>query len=138
MAEANEAQRAAFKRSLISLAVTLVIMALLLFVPAGTLSWARGWWFWAISVAAFAVTIAVLWRLNPDIFVARSRIQPGTKALDYLFLTLILGGFIAVLPVAGLDYRFGWSQTADWAVWLGYALFVLGFAGQTWPQAVNR
>ena len=26
----------------------------------------------------------------------------------------------------------------DWVVWLGYALFVLSFAGQTWPQAVNR
>jgi protein-S-isoprenylcysteine O-methyltransferase Ste14 len=138
MTEATEAQRAALKRSLFSLIITIVVMGLLLFAPAGTLGWARGWWFLTTSVAAVIIAIAVLWRLNPDIFVARSRVQPGTKTLDYLYLTMVLGGLVAILPVAGLDYRFGWSQTPNWAVWFGYALFILGFAGQTWPQAVNR
>ena len=46
---------------------------------------------------------------------------------------------MAVLPVAGLDFRFGWGPAAPgWAVGLGYVLFVAGFAGQVWPQAVNR
>ena len=40
--------------------------------------------------------------------------------------------------VAGLDHRFGWSAVPNWVVALGYVLFVLSFAGQTWPQAVNR
>src|SRR5688572_11852936 len=99
MTEATEAQRAALKRSLFSLFITIVVMGLLLFVPAGTLGWVRGWWFLTTSVAAIIIAITVLWRFNPDIFVARSRVQPGTKTLDYLYLTMVLGGLIAILPV---------------------------------------
>jgi protein-S-isoprenylcysteine O-methyltransferase Ste14 len=138
MAEATGAQRAALKRSLFSLVITVAIMGLLLFVPAGTLNWARGWWFLAASVAAILVAMAVLWRVNPDIFVARSRIQPGTKTRDHLYLTFVLGGLAGILPIAGLDFRFGGAMAPDWVVLLGYALFALGFAGTTWPQAVNR
>jgi len=68
---------AAVRQSLIALVVTLVIMGVILLVPAGTLNWPRGWWFCAAFVVATLIAIAVLWRLNPEIFVARSRVQPG-------------------------------------------------------------
>src|SRR6185312_15128831 len=70
MPEPTSQDRAAIARGLVSLVVTIVIMALLLFLPAGTADWPLGWWF----IAAF----------------------------------------------------------------VSYVLFVLSFAGQTWPQAVNR
>jgi protein-S-isoprenylcysteine O-methyltransferase Ste14 len=138
MAKATERQRAALKSSLIKLVITIAVMGLLLFVPAGTLSWGRGWWFCAVFAFAVVLGLVVLWQLNPEIFEARSRVQPGTKAHDYLYLTMVLGGLTAILPVAGLGFRFGWAQTPDWAVWLGYVLFAVSFAGQTWPQVVNR
>jgi len=138
MVEANQAQRQALRQSLISLVVTLVIMAALLFVPAGTPDWPLGLWFMAAFLVAIGLSILVLWRANPDIFVARSRVQAGTKAWDYVFLVLIIGGLAALLPVAGLDYRFGWAQAPGWLVVVGYVLFVLSFAGQVWPQATNR
>jgi protein-S-isoprenylcysteine O-methyltransferase Ste14 len=131
-------ESAAVARSLVALVVTLAMMVLLLFVPAGTIAWARGWGLCAAFLLATLIAVAVLWRVNPEIFVARSRVQPGTKRLDYLFLTIVLGGFIFILPVAGLDYRFGGADAPDWVVWLGYVLFVLSYAGETWPQAVNR
>ena len=62
----------------------------------------------------------------------------GTKFWDYVFIVLIIGGIAAVLPVAALDFRFGSSQLPDWAVILGYVLFIASFAAQTWAQAVNR
>jgi protein-S-isoprenylcysteine O-methyltransferase Ste14 len=65
-------------------------------------------------------------------------VQVGTKPGDYVFLVLIIGGFIGICPVAGLDFRFGWSAMPSWFVGVGYALFVVSFAGQVWPQAVNR
>jgi len=138
MVEANQAQRRALRQSLISLVVTLVIMAALLFVPAGTLDWPLGLWFMAAFLVAIGLSILVLWRANPDIFVARSRVQAGTKSWDYVFLVLIIGGLAALLPVAGLDYRFGWAQAPGCLVVAGYVLFVLSFAGQVWPQATNR
>lgn len=138
MPEAVPSQNAAVVRSLVSLAVVLVIMGLLLFLPAGTIDWPLGWWFVASFVVAILVSIAALWRLNPEIFAARSRIQRGTKPLDYLFITLLGIGFLGVLPVAGLDFRFGWSAMPAWGIALGYVLFVPGFVGQAWSQSVNR
>ena len=138
MVQATPIQNKAVLRSLLSLAVTLVVMGVLIFVPAGTLNWPRGWVFIAAFVVATLIALITLWRLNPEIFAARSRVQPGTKAGDYVFLVLVLGGFFFILPVAGLDFRFGWSEVPDWIVWVGYVLFVLSYAGQVWPQAVNR
>ncbi len=138
MVQANEAQRQALQKSMISLVVTVVIVAALLFGTAGALNWSRGWWFMAAFIVAMLVSVGILWRANPEIFVARSRVQAGTKWWDYIFLILIIGGLAALLPVAGLDYRFAWLQAPDWLVVLGYLLFVLSFAGQIWPQATNR
>ena len=138
MVQANEAQRQALQKSMISLVVTVVIVAALLFGTAGTLNWSRGWWFMAAFIVAMLVSVGILWRTNPEIFVARSRVQTGTKWWDYIFLVLIIGGLAALLPVAGLDYRFAWLQASDWLVVVGYLLFVLSFAGQIWPQATNR
>lgn len=129
---------AAVRRSLVSLAFVIVVMGLILFLPTGTVNWPLGWAFMAAFVAAVLVSIAALWRLNPEIFVARSGIQRGTKPLDYVFISLIGIGFLGVLPVAGFDFRFGWSAMPVWAIALGYLLFVVGFVGQAWSQAVNR
>ncbi|MEQ1899845.1 MAG: isoprenylcysteine carboxylmethyltransferase family protein [Devosia sp.] len=125
-------------RSLTSLGFVFVIMAVLLFLPAGTFSWPIGWWFIIAFIGACLVSVAALWWLNPEIFVARSRIQRGTKRQDYIFIILIAIGFLGVLPVAGLDYRFGWSHMPTWVIVLGYVIFVPGFVGQGWSQAVNR
>lgn len=133
-----KSMQSAVRQSLISLVATLVIMGLLLFGTAGTLNWPLGWWFGAIFLACTLLAVVVIWRVNPEIFVARSRIQPGTKAWDYFFIALIIGGFMAVLPVAGLDFRFGWSSMPGWVIGLGFLLFVLGYAGSIWPVAVNR
>lgn len=137
MAEA-QVPASAVVRSLISLGFVFVIMAVLLFLPAGTLSWPTGWWFIIAFVGACLVSVAALWRLNPEIFVARSRVQKGTKRQDYLYIGLLAMGFLGVLPVAGLDFRFGWSAMPGWGIVLGYVLFVPGFVVQAWAQAVNR
>jgi protein-S-isoprenylcysteine O-methyltransferase Ste14 len=138
MVEATSTQNRAVIQSLVSLVVTLAIMGVLLFWPAGTLDWSRALWFFASFVVAILIAIVVLWRLNPEIFAARSRIQPGTKLWDYIFITLVIGGFIAILPVAGLDFRLGGANAPHWVVAVGYVIFVISFVGQTWPQAVNR
>ena len=131
-------QNRAVLRSFISLIVTLIIMGLLLFVPAGTLDWPLGWWFLATFLVCTLIAVAIIWRLNPEIFVARSRIQPGTKVWDYFFIALAIGGFALVLPVAALDFRFSWSAMPGWVIVLGYLLFLLAYAGSIWPVAVNR
>lgn len=124
--------------ALLQLLVTLVVMGVLLFWPAGTFNWPAAWWFAAAFVLCTLIAVVIVWRVNPEIFAARSRIQPGTKAWDYFFIALIIGGFLAVLVVAGLDFRFGWSAMPSWLVGVGYVLLLLGYAGSIWPVAVNR
>lgn len=138
MPEPTPQDRAAIARGFVSLVVTIAVMALLLFGSAGTLDWPLGWWFILAFVVCVLIAMAVIWRANPELFTARSRVQPGTKTWDYIFLVLVMGGFIVMPLVAGLDFRFGWSAVPNWVVVFGYVLFVLSFAGQTWPQAVNR
>ena len=73
--------------------------------------------------------VVVLWRVNP-IFAARSKVQVGTKPLDYLFIAVAVGGYVLILPVAGLDFRFGGFNVPDWLVWLGFIGFALAHAGE--------
>ena len=68
-----ELPRGELIRAFASLAVTLLVMLALLFGAAGTLQWAHGWWFMAVFVVLILISMAALWRLNPEIFVARAR-----------------------------------------------------------------
>lgn len=125
-------------KALIQLVVTVAVMWVMLFGAAATIDWPRAWWFFGSFVVAIVIAIAVLAQLNPEIFAARSRIQPGTKLWDYIFIALVIGGMAAILPVAGFDRRFGGASAPDWIVVLGYVVFIISFIGQVWPQAVNR
>lgn len=135
---ATEEQRQALISSLKSLAAGIAVIFALLFIPGGAWDWPLGWTFMIVLTFMMIGAIAVLWRANPDIFVARRRIHAGTQGWDYIFLVLIIGGFLAIPILAGLDHRHDWAQGPLWAVVIGYILFVLGFAGQIWSQAVNR
>jgi len=135
---ATDRQRQALRRGLVRLVAGMAVVLALLFVPAGSWAWPPGWLCLAALALGLGAGLLVLWRANPDIFVARDRIQPGTKGWDYVFLALVFGGFIAVPVVAGLDFRFGWTRAPGWLVAAGYVLFAAGFVGQVWPQAVNR
>jgi protein-S-isoprenylcysteine O-methyltransferase Ste14 len=111
---------------------------LLVFLPAGSIFWRPGWVFLAVLVFAFGVSALIIWRVNPVIYRARSRFQPGTKGWDKTLLAIMLPAMVAILPVAAMDSgRFHWSRTPGLAVLLGYGLVLAGIAGTGWAQAVN-
>ena len=124
----------------VSLAVTLMLMAGALFLSAGTPQWAHGLWFMAAFLFLTLVAMAWLWRVNPEIFVARRRLTgQGTKGWDLMLLSILLGSFLATLIVAGLDDgRFHWAPAPPWVVLVGYVLLLTGYLGTAWAQAVNR
>ena len=118
----------------------LLVLFLLLFVPAGSVAWTRGWLFLAIFLAMSGVAILYLWRVNPEIFVARSRlIREGTKCWDVMLLAFMIPATVAIFPVAALDDgRFQWSRASWWVVGAGYLLLLAGMTVVAWAQAVNR
>jgi hypothetical protein len=110
----------------------------LIFLPAGRIDWAPGWTFIAVLVAAFGVAALLLARVNPTIYRARSRFQPGTEKWDLILLAVMLPAMAAEIPVATLDAgRMEWSDVPLWVVLIGYVLVIGGIAVTTWAQAVN-
>ncbi|MBY5647436.1 isoprenylcysteine carboxylmethyltransferase family protein [Rhizobium leguminosarum] len=125
--------------SLGSLAITIAVMFVALFWPAGTLDWPRGWIFLGLFLVLTAVAIIWIWRTNPELFAARSRYQKGTKSWDAVVATLTIILFAAILPVGAFDDgRFHWAPQPDWVVFIGYLLMTSGYLGLTWAQSVNR
>jgi protein-S-isoprenylcysteine O-methyltransferase Ste14 len=115
------------------------LLGLLLFLPAGTLDWPLAWLFLLVFLAALILAALILWRVNPAIFQARSRIQPGTKRWDRILLAILLPTMLTILPVAALDDgRFHWLPVPWWAVGAGYVLLLAGIGITAWAQAVNR
>jgi protein-S-isoprenylcysteine O-methyltransferase Ste14 len=110
----------------------------LVFLPAGRINWCPGWIFVVVVVVSFALSALVLARVNPVIFRARSRFQPGTKKWDLILVSVILLAFFAEIPVAAFDAgRMEWSAVPLWVVLLGYILLVGGIAVTARAQAVN-
>lgn len=125
-------------KAALQLIVTFLVMAALLFWPAGTLDWSLGWWLLAVFAVLVIVAVVYMWRINPELFEAREGFKAGTKSWDLVVASLLLAAIAAILPVAGFDYRFQWLAVPGWVVALGYLLFVAGFAGAFWAEAVNR
>ena len=123
----------------IAYAVGLPLLLLgLVFLPAGSIRWWPGWIFLAVLLLAFGISALVVARVNPIIYRARSRLQPGTKGWDKALLAVILPAMVAILPVAALDAgRFHWSAVPYWLVGLAYVALLAAIAVTAWAQAVN-
>jgi protein-S-isoprenylcysteine O-methyltransferase Ste14 len=110
----------------------------LVFWPAGSLTWAPGWIFIAVLVLAFGASALWIAKVNPIIYRARSRFQPGTQGWDLKIVTVILAGMVVSIPVATFDAgRAHWSAAPPWVSAAGYALILAGIAGTGWAQVVN-
>lgn len=111
----------------------------LVFVPVGRLDWPPGWFFIGFLVVVWGASALILARVNPVIYRARSRFQPGTERWDLILLLLMLPAMVAEIPVATLDAgRLSWSAVPLSIVILGYVLLGAGVALGVWAQAVNR
>jgi protein-S-isoprenylcysteine O-methyltransferase Ste14 len=116
-----------------------IVLALLLFVPAGRLDWTGGWLFLLALIAAFCVTALYLWRVNPEIFVARSRIQEGTKGWDRVLIGFLFAALLAIFLLAAFDAgRWEWSRPPIGIVAVGYVLMLVSIVILAGAQAVNR
>jgi protein-S-isoprenylcysteine O-methyltransferase Ste14 len=113
----------------LALAVLTVVMALLLFVPAGTVHYWQAWVYLAIFAGVSALTTLDLIRKDPALLERRMRGGP-TAEKQPTQKVIMLGmsiGFIALLVVPALDHRFGWSAVPLGEVVAGDLLVALGF-----------
>ena len=86
-----------------------------------------------------AVISLFLWRVNPEVLVARSRTHKGTKRWDKTLLCFFFSSVYAIVPMGALDDgRFHWSSLPWWVCGVGYALLLVGLGIVTYAEAVNK
>ena len=108
-----------------------VLIGLMIFLPAGTLQYAGGWRFLILLFAPMLVLGIVLLLKAPELLA--KRLQHGESQDDQKkVIGLNALQFIAMFVLAGLDYRFGWSEMPEWLIWLasGILLVSYGFYGE--------
>jgi protein-S-isoprenylcysteine O-methyltransferase Ste14 len=104
----------------------LVLVGALLFLPAGSLDYGYGWLLLGVLFGPMLVAGFVMLFRSPDFLAKRldakekQAAQKGVLALSGL---MFIGGFV----VAGLDYRFGWSDMPTAVVVTAVVLFLLAY-----------
>lgn len=94
---------------ILSVALNVGIFALLLFVPAGTLSWWRAWSFLGVVFFAAVMTMAGVFRDDEELLNERFKppIQKGQPLADKIVLLSFIATFLAVIVFIPLDvFRF--------------------------------
>ena len=89
----------------------LVAFMLMVFVPAGTFDYWRGWAFIAVFAAATLIPSVYLAVKNPDALRRRMQAGPGaeTRPLQKLIIVVAFVSVISMIVISALDFRFGWS-----------------------------
>ncbi len=112
--------------ALVKFACGLLLVGLLIFWPAGTLSFGYGWLLVGLLFGPMLIAGFVMFFRCPDFLAKRldakekQATQKGVVALSGLMFVL---GFV----VAGLDYRFGWSRMPVWVTVTASVLFLLAY-----------
>ena len=103
------------------------LVGLLIFLPAGSVHYVRGWLLMALLFIPMLIAGFVMLFKSPAFLEKRldakekQATQKGVLAFSGL---MFIGGFV----VAGLDFRFGWSNVPDAVVIAASALFLLAYA----------
>ena len=126
-------------RMLLRLLGFVLILAAILFLAAGRWDWVMGWSYMAMYASLTTAAVLAV-PLDPELIAERTQVHEGVKAWDKRIT--VLGSVLyplAILVVAGLDTRYGWSPHVPFALQL--AALVIAAAGNLlsiWATAVNK
>jgi len=116
-----------------------LFLAVLVFLPAWTVSYWQGWICLALFLAcATGITLDLI-QHDPKLLERRMSAGAGAEKekSQKIIQTLAAMAFVATFVVPALDHRFAWSVVPIYAVIAGDALVVLGFLFVFWVFRVN-
>ncbi|HLW46577.1 MAG TPA: isoprenylcysteine carboxylmethyltransferase family protein [bacterium] len=127
------------KRS-VQVAALLVVQAVLLFASAGRVAWPAAWAYLVIYLCNIGLNLLLLipkGAAATELIEERARIVPEKK-WDQSVGALLAVGHLAMLGVAGLDYRFKWSPVLRWPLQaIGLVVVAIGLAVASWAMLTN-
>lgn len=103
------------------------LVAVLLFLPAGTVEYPGGWLLMGILFIPMFLAGLVMMAVNPNLLRTRLNAKEKEREQD---LVVKLSGlmFLVGFILAGLDFRFGWSELPFAVNCVGAVLFLLAYA----------
>ena len=115
-----------FAQAMAKFLAGLVLVAALLFIPAGTPGYWNGWLLIAILFVPMFCAGLVLMVRNPALL--RKRLNAREREAAQKQVVALSGlMFLTAFVLAGLNFRFGWIVMPGWAVWVAVVLFLLAY-----------
>jgi protein-S-isoprenylcysteine O-methyltransferase Ste14 len=115
-----------------------VMLALLLFLTAGTVNWIAGWAMVVIMAGWVIATAVVVIPHRPELLAERVGPRKGAKTWDTVLLSLYGVTMMILWIVAGWDLRYGWSSGIGSAAQISAMLIVIaGHALVVWATGTN-
>lgn len=115
-----------FLQTLIKFICGILLVGLLVFLPAGTLSFFGGWLFiGTLFIPIFIMGIVMMFK-SPEFLEKRLNAKEKEKEQNLVVKLsglMFLGGFV----VAGLDFRFGWLPLPEWVSIVAAVCFLLSY-----------
>jgi len=122
--------------------LSLFLVGLLIFVPAGSLKFWNGWLFLgALFIPMFCALVYLLSR-DPDLLVRRMKTKEKEKTQKiYLILSIIV--FLVTFIIPGLDFKYSWSTvplsvvlTSTFMMMSGYLMVFIVMKQNTYASRV--
>ena len=105
----------------------LIIVAALLFIPAGTINYPNAWLFLSLLFIPMFIVGIILMFKDPDLL--KRRLNADEKESEQKLVLLVSGlMFISSFIIAGLNFRFNWSNLPQVIVIIASILFLLAYA----------
>jgi protein-S-isoprenylcysteine O-methyltransferase Ste14 len=124
---------------LLRLMAFVLLLTAILLTAAGRWDWVMGWIYMAMYAGVTVIGVLVV-PLDPGLVEERTRIKEGVKEWDKRIT--VIGSVLyplAILIVAGLDTRFGWSLRIPLTLqFAALAAAALGNLVSIWATAVNK
>lgn len=115
-----------FVQAILKFLLGVLLVGLLIFLPAGSLSFVNGWLFMGLLFIPMVVVGIVMMVVNPELLRKRldaKETQNEQKLVVKLSGLMFLAGFV----VAGLGFRFDWYTLPRWGVITASVLFLIAY-----------
>ena len=115
------------RQAILKYTAGILLVSLLLFLPAGTVSYPGAWRFMALLFIPMFFLGLILFLKAPELLEKRLQAkekEAAQKSAVAWSAFLFLGGFV----LAGLDHRFGWSALPRWVTIGASVLLLLSYA----------
>lgn len=130
------------KRVYLRIAIAFPVLALLLFLPAGTLNYWQAWVYLGVLFIPMAFVFGWMLQNMPDLLERRMHMKEREPAQKKIIL-FTFPYFLLAFLLPGLDQRFGWSDVPAWLalaanglVFLGYMITVAVFRANRYASRV--